>query len=128
MGDKCAAAINVLALAVALLRAISNLKAAPSVCRMSTLWAIHHFSFSTTIKISIMIHKESILRTHLFHFKIINFDLQLQTGSKTIIRADRMRQSCNGPFGIVDRLLKAAQLYWHFGVEICPALCELQGE
>lgn len=30
MGDKCAAAINVLALAVTLLRTISNLKAAPS--------------------------------------------------------------------------------------------------
>lgn len=43
MGDKCAAAINVLALAVTLLRAISNLKAAPGVRRMSTLWAIHHF-------------------------------------------------------------------------------------
>lgn len=46
MGDKCAAAINVLALAVTLLRAISNLKAAPGVCRMSTLWAIHHFFYS----------------------------------------------------------------------------------
>lgn len=43
MGDKCAAAINVLALAVTLLRAISNLKAAPGVRRMSTLWALHHF-------------------------------------------------------------------------------------
>lgn len=68
MGDKCAAAINVLALAVTFLRAISNLKAAPGVRRMSTLWAIHHFLFSATIKISIMIHKESILRTYLFHF------------------------------------------------------------
>lgn len=68
MGDKCAAAINVLALAVTLLRAISNLKATPGVRRMSTLWAIHHFLFSATIKISIMIHKESILRTYLFDF------------------------------------------------------------
>lgn len=43
MGYKCAAAINILTLAVAFLRAISNLKATPSVCRMSALWAIHHF-------------------------------------------------------------------------------------
>ena len=43
MGYECAAAINVLALAVAFLSAISNLKATPGVRRMSTLWAIHHF-------------------------------------------------------------------------------------
>ena len=57
MSDEGGSAINVLALAVTLLRAISNLKAAPGVRRMSTLWAIHHFLFSATIQISIMIHK-----------------------------------------------------------------------
>lgn len=49
MGDKCAATINVLALTVTLLRAVRNLKTAPGMRRMSTLWAIHHFLFSATL-------------------------------------------------------------------------------
>ncbi|EHM50744.1 hypothetical protein HMPREF0880_00929 [Yokenella regensburgei ATCC 43003] len=43
VGDEGATTIDVLALTVTLFGAISNLKAAPGVRCVSTLWAIHHF-------------------------------------------------------------------------------------
>lgn len=65
MGNKSAPAVNILALAVTLFGAFSYLKTAPCVCRMTTLWTIHHIQIPTfAIRIIAMIHKISILRTH----------------------------------------------------------------
>lgn len=64
MGNKSAPAVNILALAVTLFGAFSYLKTAPCVCRMTTLWTIHHIQIPTfAIRIIVMIHKISILRT-----------------------------------------------------------------
>ncbi len=64
MSNKSAPAVNILALAVTLFGAFSYLKTAPCVCRMTTLWTIHHIQIPTfAIRIIVMIHKISILRT-----------------------------------------------------------------
>lgn len=42
MSNKCATAIDVLALTVTLFGTVGNLKAASGMCCVSTLWAIHH--------------------------------------------------------------------------------------
>lgn len=44
---------------------------------------------------------------------------------ETVIGADGMRQSRNGPFRIIYRLFKATDFHWHFRVEICPTFCQL---
>ena len=60
-----------------------------------------------------------------FHFEIINPHFKLQTGRKTIIRADSMCQGGNGPFRIIYRLFKTTDLHRHFRVEICPPFRQL---
>ncbi|CTX48925.1 Uncharacterised protein [Escherichia coli] len=58
MGNKSTPAVNILALAVTLFGAFSYLKTAPCVCRMTTLWTIHHIQIPTfAIRIIVMIHK-----------------------------------------------------------------------
>lgn len=126
MGNKSAPAVNILALAVTLFGAFSYLKTAPCVCRMTTLWTIHHIQIPTfAIRIIVMIHKNINIENTLFHFKIINLHFEFNTGRKTIIRADGMSQSRNGPFRIIYRLFKATNFHWHFRVKICPPFRQL---
>ena len=119
MGNKSAPAVNILALAVTLFGAFSYLKTAPCVCRMTTLWTIHHIQNHCNDTQNINIENT------LFHFKIINLHFEFNTGRKTIIRADGMSQSRNGPFRIIYRLFKATNFHWHFRVKICPPFRQL---
>ncbi|SQK26691.1 Uncharacterised protein [Escherichia coli] len=126
MGNKSTPAVNILALAVTLFGAFSYLKTAPCVCCMTTLWTIHHIQIPTfAIRIIVMIHKNINIENTLFHFKIINLHFEFNTGCKTVIRADGMCQSRNGPFRIIYRLFKTTDLHRHFRVEICPPFCQL---
>ncbi|KLF32601.1 hypothetical protein YA32_21830 [Klebsiella aerogenes] len=62
MGDKCAATINVLALAVAFFSVIRHPKATTSMCSMSAFRTIHHICLSPPISRNhIMIYQPSIL-------------------------------------------------------------------
>lgn len=128
VGYKRTTAIDILALAVTLFCGISDLKTAPGMSCMSTLWANHHSYYSIT---TCFLHNDTFkykIENHLFYFEIINFYFQLHTGRKSIIRADRMRQGGNGPFCIINRLLKSRHLHRHFRIEISPPLSELQGK
>lgn len=126
MSNKSAPAVNILALAVTLFGAFSYLKTAPCVCRMTTLWTIHHIQIPTFAISNHCNDTQNInIENTLFHFKIINLHFEFNTGCKTVIRADGMCQSRNGPFRIIYRLFKTTDLHRHFRVEICPPFCQL---
>ncbi len=126
MGNKSAPAVNILALAVTLFGAFRYLKTAPCVRRMTTLWTIHHIQIPTFAISNHCNDTQNInIENHLFHFKTVNLHFKLQTGRKTVIRADGMCQSRNSPFRIIYRLFKANDLHRHFRVEICPPFRQL---
>lgn len=126
MGNKSAPAVNILALAVTLFGAFCYLKTAPCVRRMTTLRTIHHIQIPTFCYQNHCNDTQNInIESTLFHFKIINLHFEFNTGCKTVIRADGMCQSRNGPFRIIYRLFKATDFHWHFRVEICPTFRQL---
>lgn len=128
MGDKSRATVDILALTVTLFCLVCDTKATPCMRRMSAFWAIHHFRFSAAAsEVSLIIHNINI-KNQLFNIEIINFHFQFDAGRKSAIRVDRVRQRCDGPFGIINGLFKAADLHGHFRIEIRSAFCQLQGK
>ncbi len=125
MGNKSAPAVNILALAVTLFGAFCYLKTAPCVRRMTTLRTIHHIQIPTfAIRIIVMIHKISILRTH---YSISRSSIFTSSSILVVkpLSGLGLCQSRNGPFRIIYRLFKATDFHWHFRVEICPTFRQL---
>lgn len=128
MGDKSGPTVNILALAITLFCLIRYTKTTPRVRCMSTFRTIHHILFSTAAtEIESIIHNTNI-ENQLFNIEIVNFHFQFDTGRKSAIRVDHVRQRCDGPFRIINGLFEAADLHRHFRIEIRAAFCQLQGK